>query len=179
MVLPGRSNRLRAKAGTKGQGSTAQGLTRVLPWSYPVLPWVSIFIATRTIAESSKAAVHPAQALRYGKIFSFAKLDFFPNPPRPYSRRPSSSTPLAVSKRIRPPSSFQCFFSAPSPLTGNGQRPRTRHLSWSVNIFYNFIHSFIHSFGGRQRGRLRRARRAAALSQSIASRKTITSFAKA
>ncbi len=28
------------------------------------------------------------------------------------------------------------------------KRTRTRHLSWSVNIFYNFIHSFIHSFGG-------------------------------
>jgi hypothetical protein len=25
---------------------------------------------------------------------------------------------------------------------------RTRHLSWSVNIFYDFIHTFIHSFGG-------------------------------
>ena len=24
----------------------------------------------------------------------------------------------------------------------------TRHLSWSVNIFFDFIHAFIHSFGG-------------------------------
>ena len=119
---------------------------------------------TRTITESSKAAVHPASAsvpersshsqslipspillvlivgrsssstplavskrirllsscFGTGKILSFTKLDSFPNPPRP-----SSSTPLAVSKRIRLLSSFQCFFSAPNPLTGNGQRPRT------------------------------------------------------
>ena len=80
---------------------------------------------TRTITESSKAAVHPAQSASVRKILSFAKLDFFPNPPRPRGR-PSSSTPLAVSKRIGLLSSFKCFFSAPNPLTGNGQRPRTK-----------------------------------------------------
>jgi hypothetical protein len=30
----------------------------------------------------------------------------------------------------------------------DGSRTITRHLSWSVNKFFNLIHKFIHSFWG-------------------------------
>ena len=46
-----------------------------------------------------------------------------------YRRRPSSSTPLAVGKRIRLLSSFKCLLSAPNRLASNGQRTRTSTIS--------------------------------------------------
>jgi hypothetical protein len=37
----------------------------------------------------------------------------------------------------------------PNPGRRFSSPRRTRHLSWSVNIFNDFIHTFIHSFGWR------------------------------
>ena len=39
------------------------------------------------------------------------------------------------------------LFSAQKPKKSRTST-MTRHLSWSVNIFYDFIHALIHSFGG-------------------------------